>query len=132
MRSRSWGRIINISSVHGLVASERKCAYVAAKHGLVGLTKSVALETANDGITCNAICPGWVLTSLVQEQIASRAAVQGVPEAQAAADLVRAKQPMHQFSSVGSLGALSVFLCSDAASTVTGATLTVDGGWTAV
>jgi 3-hydroxybutyrate dehydrogenase len=132
MRHHGWGRIINIASVHGLVASERKCAYVAAKHGLVGLTKVVALETANDGITCNAICPGWVLTDLVQRQVDALASAQGITVEQAGLDLLRAKQPMHQFSTIESIGAMTAFLCGDAARTITGAAMTVDGGWAAV
>jgi 3-hydroxybutyrate dehydrogenase len=132
MRRRGWGRIVNIASVHGLVASERKCAYVAAKHGLVGLTKVVALETANEGITCNAICPGWVLTDLVRQQVDARAHAQEIAPEEAGTDLLRAKQPMHQFSTAESVGALAAFLCSEAARTITGAALTMDGGWVAV
>ena len=132
MRSRGWGRIINIASVHGLVASANKCAYVAAKHGLLGLTKVVALETANDGITCNAICPGWVLTELVQRQVEARAAASGMTSAEARMQLLRAKQPMHEFSSTESIGALTVFLCGSHARTITGAAYSMDGGWIAV
>jgi 3-hydroxybutyrate dehydrogenase len=132
MRRHGWGRIINIASVHGLVASVNKCAYVAAKHGLLGLTKVVALETANDGITCNAICPGWVLTELVQRQVEARAATSGMSPAEARMDVLRAKQPMHEFSSAESIGALTVFLCSSNARTITGAAYTMDGGWAAV
>jgi 3-hydroxybutyrate dehydrogenase len=131
MLERRWGRIVNIASAHGLVASGEKAAYVAAKHGLVGLTKVVAIETANDGITCNAICPGWVLTALVQRQVEARAAAQGVPVAAARADLVREKQPMTEYTTPEQLGALAVFLCGDAAATMTGATLSMDGGWLA-
>lgn len=131
MKQRKWGRIINIASAHGLVASSEKVAYVAAKHGLVGMTKVVAIEAANDGVTCNAICPGWVLTPLVQKQIDVRAkeAGQSVKEAEIA--LVSEKQPMHQFSSPENIGALTVFLCSDAAATITGSAYSIDGGWTA-
>jgi 3-hydroxybutyrate dehydrogenase len=131
MRQRGWGRIINIASVHGLVASANKCAYVAAKHGLVGFTKVVALETANDGVTCNAICPGWVLTDLVQNQVKARALVLGSTSEEASADLLQAKQPMLQFSSAESIGALTVFLCSPHGRTITGAAYTMDGGWVA-
>jgi 3-hydroxybutyrate dehydrogenase len=131
MRQRGWGRIINIASVHGLVASANKCAYVAAKHGLVGFTKVVALETANDGITCNAICPGWVLTDLVQRQVEARARALGSTSEEASVDLLRAKQPMLQFSSAESIGALAVFLCGPHGRTITGAAYTMDGGWVA-
>ena len=132
MRRHGWGRIINIASVHGLVASANKCAYVAAKHGLLGLTKVVALEAANDGITCNAICPGWVLTELVQRQVEARATTSGMSPAEARIDLLRAKQPMHEFSSAESIGALTVFLCSSHARTITGAAYSIDGGWAVV
>jgi 3-hydroxybutyrate dehydrogenase len=131
MRQRGWGRIINIASVHGLVASANKCAYVAAKHGLVGFTKVVALESANDGITCNAICPGWVLTDLVQRQVEARARALGSTSEEASVDLLRAKQPMLQFSSAESIGALAVFLCGPHGRTITGAAYTMDGGWVA-
>jgi 3-hydroxybutyrate dehydrogenase len=131
MTTRKWGRIINIASAHGLVASGEKAAYVAAKHGLVGLTKVVAIEAANDGITCNAICPGWVLTPLVEKQIAARAAAAGIPEARARDDLVAEKQPMLDYTTPEKLGGLAVFLCSEAASTMTGAALSIDGGWVA-
>ncbi|MBX6367677.1 MAG: 3-hydroxybutyrate dehydrogenase [Rhodospirillales bacterium] len=131
MKKRRWGRIVNIASAHGLVASTQKAAYVAAKHGIVGLTKVTAIDYANDGITANAICPGWVLTPLVQKQIDARAAAQKIPVAQAAEDLLREKQPMLQFTSPEDLAALALFLVSDAAKTVTGATYTMDGGWTA-
>jgi 3-hydroxybutyrate dehydrogenase len=131
MRSRNWGRIVNIASAHGLVASTHKSAYVAAKHGVLGLTKVVALETARTGITCNAICPGWVLTPLVQEQIEQRAAREGIPAAKAKTDLLAEKQPSHEFATPEQIGALAVFLCSDAASQIRGAALPVDGGWTA-
>jgi 3-hydroxybutyrate dehydrogenase len=131
IRLRGWGRIINIASVHGLVASANKCAYVAAKHGLVGLTKVVALETANDGITCNAICPGWVLTDFVESQVKARALALETTSEEASADLLQAKQPMLQFSSAESIGALTVFLCSPHGRTITGAAYTMDGGWVA-
>jgi 3-hydroxybutyrate dehydrogenase len=131
MRQRNWGRIINIASAHGLVASVEKAAYVAAKHGVVGLTKVVALETATTGITCNAICPGWVLTPLVERQINERASREGISIDQAKADLLSEKQPSHEFATPGQLGALTVFLCSEAAAQIRGVALPVDGGWTA-
>ena len=131
MRERGWGRIINIASVHGLVASVNKSAYVAAKHGLIGLTKVVALENAQTSVTCNAICPGWVLTPLVQQQIDRRAAEQNIPESQARAELLGEKQPSQRFTTPEQLGDLVLFLCSDAAANITGANLPVDGGWTA-
>jgi 3-hydroxybutyrate dehydrogenase len=131
MKRRGWGRIVNIASAHGLVASEGKVAYVAAKHGIVGLTKVVALDHANDGITCNAICPGWVLTPLVEKQIKDKAKQQGIAEKAAEENLLKEKQPMLKFSTPEHLGALAVFLCSDAASTITGTALPMDGGWTA-
>jgi 3-hydroxybutyrate dehydrogenase len=131
MKARGWGRIINISSVHGLVASPNKAAYVAAKHGLVGLTKVVALETATSGVTCNAICPGWVLTPLVQKQIDAMAARDKLSEEQARARLLGEKQPSMEFVRPEQLGQLAVFLCSDAASQIRGAALPMDGAWLA-
>jgi 3-hydroxybutyrate dehydrogenase len=131
MKKRGWGRVINIASAHGLVASAAKSAYVAAKHGLVGMTKAVALETATTGITVNAICPGWVLTPLVQKQIDARAARDGVTGEQAARELLAEKQPSLQFTTPEQLGDLAVFLCSDAAANVRGQAWAVDGGWTA-
>ena len=131
MKAQRWGRIINIASAHGLVASAQKTAYVAAKHGIVGLTKAVALETANTGVTCNAICPGWVLTALVQQQIDARAAAAGQTNAEAKIALVSEKQPDHEFTTPADLGALAVFLCSDAGRVVRGASYVMDGGWTA-
>jgi 3-hydroxybutyrate dehydrogenase len=131
MRQSNWGRIINIASTHGLVASVEKAAYVAAKHGVVGLTKVVALETATSGITCNAICPGWVLTPLVEKQINDRAAREKISVGQAKADLLSEKQPSGEFATPEQIGALAVFLCSDAAAQIRGAILPVDGGWTA-
>ena len=131
MRQRNWGRIINIASTHGLVASVEKAAYVAAKHGVVGLTKVVALETATTGITCNAICPGWVLTPLVEKQIGERAAREKISVDQAKANLLSEKQPSHEFATPEQLGAMTVFLCSEAAAQIRGAALPVDGGWTA-
>jgi 3-hydroxybutyrate dehydrogenase len=131
MKARNWGRIVNIASVHGLVASTEKVAYVAAKHGVVGLTKVVALETAKTSITCNAICPGWVLTPLVQKQIDDRAKREGIEAEQAKSDLLAEKQPSGEFATPEQMGALCVFLCSDAASQIRGVALPVDGGWTA-
>jgi 3-hydroxybutyrate dehydrogenase len=131
MKQRKWGRIINIASAHGLVANGGKAAYVAAKHGLVGLTKVVSIETANDGITCNAICPGWVLTPLVKQQIEARAKATNISVDMAMEEMLREKQPMLQFTTPEKIGALAVFLCSDGASTITGAALPIDGGWTA-
>ncbi len=130
MRARNWGRIINIASAHGLAASAGKSAYVAAKHGLVGLTKSVALETATTGVTCNAICPGWVLTPLVQKQIDDRALASGDAQ-QARHDLLAEKQPSLDFVTPEQLGELALFLCSDAAVQVRGAAWNMDGGWLA-
>jgi 3-hydroxybutyrate dehydrogenase len=127
MRERNWGRIVNISSVHGLVASTGKAAYVAAKHGVVGLTKVTALETARTGITCNALCPGFVLTPLIQQQLDSR----GSDPDQARRDLLSEKQPSQEFVTTDQLGELALFLCSDAAAQVRGAAWTMDGGWTA-
>jgi 3-hydroxybutyrate dehydrogenase len=131
MLERNWGRIINIASAHGLVASAQKAAYVTAKHGVVGLTKVVALETATTGITCNAICPGWVLTPLVQKQIDDRAARESIPAEKAKLDLVSEKQPSHEFVTPEQIGALAVFLCSEAAAQIRGTSLSIDGGWTA-
>ena len=131
MLDRNWGRIINIASAHGLVASAEKVAYVASKHGLVGLTKVVALETAKTGVTCNAICPGWVLTPLVQKQIDSRAANEGISVEKAKLDLLGEKQPSLEFVTPEQLGGVAVFLCSDAAAQIRGQSIGVDGGWTA-
>lgn len=131
MREANWGRVINIASAHGLVASAQKSAYVAAKHGIVGFTKAVALETATTGITCNAICPGWVLTKLVQKQIDDRAAREGISVTQAQNELLGEKQPSLQFTTVEQLGALAVFMCSPAADQVRGVAWAMDGGWTA-
>jgi 3-hydroxybutyrate dehydrogenase len=131
MKQRDWGRIINTASAHGLVASVHKAAYIAAKHGLVGLTKVVALETAETGITCNAICPGWVRTELVEAQIRARATANAMDIEAAAYDLLAEKQPSKRFVTPEQIGEIAVFLCSDAASQITGAALAVDGGWTA-
>jgi 3-hydroxybutyrate dehydrogenase len=131
MKKRKWGRIINIASAHGLVASAQKVAYVAAKHGIVGLTKVVAVEAANNGVTCNAICPGWVLTPLVQKQIDARAQASGQSTREAEIALLSEKQPMHQFTKPENIGALAVFLASDAAASITGSAYSIDGGWVA-
>ena len=131
MLAKKWGRIVNVASAHGLVASGEKAAYVTAKHGVVGFTKVVAIETANDGITCNAICPGWVLTPLVQRQIEDRAAAEGIAVQKAKDDLLREKQPMLEFSTPEQIGSLAVFLCTESAKTITGAALSIDGGWAA-
>jgi 3-hydroxybutyrate dehydrogenase len=129
MRAAGFGRIINIASAHGLVASAQKSAYVAAKHGLLGLTKAIALETAQSGITVNAICPGWVLTPLVQKQIDARAAASGRSIDEAKKDLLSEKQPSLEFVTPEQLGALAVFLCRAAANQIRGAAYSVDGGW---
>ena len=131
MRARNWGRIINVASVHGLVGSAQKSAYVAAKHGLIGLTKVSALETATTGITVNAICPGWVLTPLVQKQVDARAQNDGVDAAEATRRLLGEKQPSMQFTTPEQLGDLAVFMCSPAGDNVRGVAWNVDGGWTA-
>ena len=131
MQEKGWGRIINIASAHGLVASAQKSAYVAAKHGIVGLTKVVALENARSRITCNAICPGWVLTPLVQKQIDARAAASGGDAEEARVALLGEKQPSLEFVTPEPIGELAVFLCGEAAAQVRGAAWTIDGGWTA-
>ena len=131
MKRRKWGRVINIASAHGLVASPFKCAYVAAKHGMLGLTKTVALETAEHGITANAICPGYVLTPLVQNQIPETAKARGLTEEQVIKDVLLHAQPTRRFVTTEQIGALSVFLCSDAAASITGTALPIEGGWTA-
>jgi 3-hydroxybutyrate dehydrogenase len=131
MKAKGWGRIINVASAHGLVASANKVAYVAAKHGLVGATKVAALELANHGVTVNAICPGWVLTPLVERQLRDRAEQTGTEIAVETEQLLAEKQPMLKFTTPESIGAMAVFLCSDEAETITGATLSMDGGWTA-
>ena len=131
MQARNWGRILNISSVHGLVASAEKSAYVAAKHGLVGLTKVTALENATSGVTCNAICPGWVLTPLVQKQVDAKAAALGISNEEAKRQLLAEKEPSLQFTTPEELGALAVFLCSAAADNVRGVAWNMDGGWAA-
>ncbi|NQW00676.1 MAG: 3-hydroxybutyrate dehydrogenase [Rhodospirillales bacterium] len=131
MKQRGWGRIINIASAHGLVASPFKSAYVAAKHGIVGLTKTVALEVAEQGITVNAICPGYVWTPLVERQIPDTAKARGLTEEQVKRDVLLAAQPTKKFATVEELAALGQFLCTDGAASITGAALPVDGGWTA-
>jgi 3-hydroxybutyrate dehydrogenase len=131
MRAANWGRIINVASVHGLVGSADKSAYVAAKHGLVGLTKVVALENATTGVTCNAICPGWVLTPLVQKQVDAKAAAHGWTNEQATRELLREKEPSLQFTTPDELGELAVFFCSPAANNVRGSAWNMDGGWAA-
>jgi 3-hydroxybutyrate dehydrogenase len=131
MRERNWGRIINIASVHGLVASVEKSAYVASKHGLIGLTKVTALETATTGVTCNAICPGWVLTPLVQKQVDAKAAALGISQDEAKRQLLSEKEPSMQFTTPQELGQLAVFLCSSAGNNVRGVAWNMDGGWTA-
>ena len=131
MKKRNWGRIINIASAHGLVASASKVAYVAAKHGVIGMTKVVALETAATGVTCNAICPGWVLTPLVQKQVDDWAKREAISVEQAKLALLSEKQPSKDFVTPEQLGGVAAFLCSDAASQIRGASFSVDGGWTA-
>jgi len=131
MKARGWGRIVNIASAHGLVASVEKAAYVASKHGIVGLTKVVGLETARTGVTCNAICPGWVLTPLVQKQIDARQQNLGLSPEEAKAGLLSEKQPSVEFVTPEQIGEMTVFLCSEAAQQVRGAAWTIDGGWTA-
>ncbi|HZV64742.1 MAG TPA: 3-hydroxybutyrate dehydrogenase [Telluria sp.] len=131
MKQRNWGRIINLASVHGLVGSAQKSAYVAAKHGLVGFTKVTALETAQTGVTCNAICPGWVLTPLVQKQIDDRAAREGISAEVAKNELLGEKQPSGEFVTPEELGALAVFFCSPAGDQVRGVAWNMDGGWAA-
>jgi 3-hydroxybutyrate dehydrogenase len=131
MRKNKWGRIVNIASAHGLVGSPFKSAYVAAKHGILGLTKVVALETAEQGITCNAVCPGYVYTPLVEAQIEGQAKAHGIPRDEVIRDVLLAQQPNKRFATIEELGALVVFLATDAAASITGAALPVDGGWTA-
>jgi len=131
MKERKWGRIINIASVHGLVASVNKSAYVAAKHGIVGFTKAAALENAKSGVTINAICPGFILTPLIQKQIDIIAEQRKVSNDEASAILVSDKQPSGSFGTPEDIGALATFLCTHSARQITGASYTIDGGWTA-
>lgn len=131
MKQRTWGRIINLASAHGLVASPFKSAYVTAKHGVLGLTKTVALEAAEHGVTCNAICPAYVLTPLVEKQIPDTARARGITEEQVKRDVLLAAQPTKEFVTVAQIGALAVFLCSESAAQINGAALPIDGGWTA-
>ena len=131
MKKKRWGRIVNIASAHALVASPFKSAYVAAKHGLAGLTKAVALEVAEQGITANAICPGYVRTPLVEKQIPDQAKMRGISEEQVVRDVILAAQPTKQFVRVEEVVALTAFLCSEGAASITGAMLSIDGGWTA-
>lgn len=131
MKAKGWGRIINIASAHGLVASAQKVAYVAAKHGVIGMTKVAAIELANAGVTVNAICPGWVLTPLVEKQLHDRAERDGKTLEQVSHDLIAEKQPMLKFTTPEQIGGLAVFLCSDAAATMTGVPVSIDGGWVA-
>jgi 3-hydroxybutyrate dehydrogenase len=131
MKRRGWGRIVNIASAHGLVASPFKSAYIAAKHGLVGFTKTVALETARHGITCNAICPGYVLTPLVEKQIDDQAKTHGIGREEVIEKVMLERQPSKAFVKVEEVAALAVFLCSPAAASITGTPLSVDGGWVA-
>jgi 3-hydroxybutyrate dehydrogenase len=131
MKEKGWGRIINIASAHGLIASPFKSAYIAAKHGLVGLTKTVALETAGKGITCNAICPGWVLTPLVEKQIDDQARVHGMPREEVIPKVILERQPSKQFVKIEEVAATAVFLCTEGAASITGTSVSVDGGWVA-
>jgi 3-hydroxybutyrate dehydrogenase len=131
MKEKGWGRIVNIASAHGLVASPFKSAYVAAKHGLVGLTKTVALEAAGKGITCNAICPGWVRTPLVEKQIDDQARINGLSREEVIPKIILERQPSKQFVKVEEIAATAVFLCSDGAASITGTSVSVDGGWVA-
>jgi 3-hydroxybutyrate dehydrogenase len=131
MQAANWGRIINVASAHGLVGSAQKSAYVAAKHGLVGLTKVTALENATTGVTCNAICPGWVLTPLVQQQVDARARATNCSDEEAKRQLLGEKEPSMQFTTPEELGELAVFFCSPAANNVRGVAWSMDGGWTA-
>jgi 3-hydroxybutyrate dehydrogenase len=132
MKAKGWGRVVNIASAHGLTASPYKSAYVAAKHGIVGLTKVTALEVAGQGITANAICPGYVLTPLVEAQIPDQMKTHGMDRETVIREVMLARQPSRQFATVEEIGATTVFLCSDGAAQITGTTISVDGGWTAL
>ena len=131
MKKQNWGRVVNMASIHGMVASPNKIGYISAKHGLIGLTKVVALEAAGRGVTCNAICPGWVLTPLIQRQIDIRAAEKDLTAEEATVDLLAEKQPSRQFATPEQVGGLAAFLCTPAADQITGQELGIDGGWTA-
>ena len=131
MLARRWGRIVNIASAHALVASPFKSAYIAAKHGLVGLTKTVALETAGKGVTCNAICPGYVLTPLVEKQIEDQAKVHKIPREEVISKVILERQPSKEFVKIEEVAATTAFLCTDDAASITGTTISIDGGWTA-
>jgi 3-hydroxybutyrate dehydrogenase len=131
MKKAKWGRVINIASAHGLVASPFKSAYVAAKHGVVGFTKSLALEVAEQGITANSICPGFVMTPLVEKQIDDQARVHGIPREDVMRDVILAPQPTKQFVKIEDVAAMALYLASEAAAQVNGAALSIDGGWTA-
>jgi len=131
MRKKGWGRVVNIASAHGLAASPFKSAYVTAKHGVVGFTKVLGLETAKENITCNAICPGYVRTPLVEKQVDDQAKVHGIPRERVITDVILAPQPTGRFVEIDEVAGMAVFLCSDAAKSITGTTLSMDGGWTA-
>jgi len=132
MRARGWGRVVNIASAHGLTASPYKSAYIAAKHGVVGLSKTIALECAGQGITCNAVCPGYVLTPLVEAQIPGQMAAHNIGRDEVVKKVMLARQPSGDFATVEQIGGTVTFLCSDAAAQITGTTISVDGGWTAM
>ncbi|MFM2391552.1 MAG: hypothetical protein RLZZ437_3107 [Pseudomonadota bacterium] len=132
MRAKGWGRVVNIASAHGLTASPYKAAYIAAKHGVVGLSKTTALETAGQGITCNAICPGYVLTPLVEAQIPDQMKTHGMDRETVIREVMLLRQPSRQFATTDQIGGTTVFLCSEAAAQITGTTISVDGGWTAL
>jgi 3-hydroxybutyrate dehydrogenase len=131
MRKKGWGRVVNIASAHGLAASPFKSAYVTAKHGIVGFTKTLGLETAKENITCNAICPGYVRTPLVEKQVEDQAKVHGIPRERVITDVILKPQPTGRFVEIEEVAAMAVYLCSDAAKSITGTALSMDGGWTA-